>query len=277
MSKANNMPNPYTAQVIKKKSGQRTTCDWTESIALLDYVCSQIAERYDLFSRGQPRKATIIEVLARNTCISCVDRELRTKSMQRIDNMYTELHRLACSLLVEELYSQLVKNGHTVTVTTEENIKYGKVDVLIVPSNHGLSLHSNQMEIAVEVKTGFSLSLPQVFRYMLDNVDRTLILWRIRNKQILLFEGTKLKPLLTQFMKMIVSRAERFLSNPETSCEHVPECKSWSPNQRQLQAAFSDFSDAVVKTLPSVVETVVMMLDGKQIEATETKPIISSS
>jgi hypothetical protein len=269
MSKANNIPSPYAAQVIKKESGQRTTCDWTESIALLDYGCCTIAERYDLYSRGQPRKATIIEVLARNTCIACIDRELRTKSTQRIDNMYTELHQLACSLLIEELYCQLIKKGHTVTIATEENLKYGKVDVFIIPSHYGLSLRSNQTEIAVEVKTGFSLSLPQLFRYMIDNNHRSLVLWRIRNAQVLVFEGTVLKRLLTQFMMMIVSRADRLLSNRKFSCEHSIQHKSWSPNQQQLQEAFLDFSAGVVETMPSVVKAVVEILNGEQVSNVE--------
>lgn len=260
-SKANNMPIPYTALVIKKEAGQRTTCDWTESMALLDYACSQIADRYDLYSRGQPRKATIIEVLARNACIACVDKALRDKSFQRIDNMYSELHQLACSMLVEELYDQLVKNGHTVSITTEESVKYGKIDVFIVPSNIGLSLYSSKAEIAVEVKSGFSLSLPQLLRYMIDNDHRSLILWRIRNQQILLFDGAEIKELLVQFIKMIISRADRLLSTPEPTCKHNSERKNWVPSQHQLKETFSDFSAGIIKTLPNVVELIVTTLE----------------
>jgi hypothetical protein len=251
------MPNRKTIQIMKKENDQQTTNAWTEILPLLDYVCSQIADRYELFSKGQPRKAMIIEVLARNTCIACADKELRTKSFQRIDNMYTELHQLACSMLVEELYDQLVKNGRTVTITTEENIKYGKIDVFIVPSNYGLSLHSEHLEIAIEIKTGYSLSLVQIFRYIIDNDCRSLILWRIRNGQILVFEGKQVKQLLAQFVKMIISRADRLLEAPELNCKHTAEQKNWSPNSQQLQETFADFSKGIIKTLPSVVEAVV--------------------
>jgi hypothetical protein len=190
--------------------------------------------------------------------------------------MYTELHQLACSLLIEELYSQLVKNGHTVTIAAEESLKYGKVDVFIVPSSYGLSLHSNQVEIAVEVKTGFSLSLPQLFRYMMDG-DRSLILWRIRNEQILLFEGTEIKQLLEQFTKMVISRADRLLLSPKPQCKHTTERKSWSPNQQQLQETFSDFSKGIIKTLPSIVEAVVTKFERemKQMETDKDSPNIS--
>lgn len=172
---------------------------------------------------------------------------------------------LACNILVEELQTQLTERGYSVLVTSEKNLEYARADILIIPNRHGVDLHLNKKEVGIEVKTGVSLSFSQLLRYMLDNVDRTIILWRIRNKQILLFEGAKLKPLLTQFMKMIVSRAERLLSNSEMLCEHAHEYKIWLPSQQQLQEALSDFSDGVVKTLPSIVETVLTILGEEEV------------
>jgi hypothetical protein len=255
-----NVPKQQTVQSIKKESEQ-LKYDWWGMIALLDYACCKVAERYNLYLGDQPRKATIIEVLARTNCIGCVDKRLRTRTFERIDNMYTELHQFACSMLVEELYGQLVENGHRVTITTEENLKYGKADIFIVPNHYGLNLRSKNMEIAVEVKTGFSLSMPQILRYFVGNYQRSLVLWRIRNQQVLIFEGTEIRQLLVQFIRMIVSRADRLLLAPELKCKHAPERKRWSPNQQQLQEAFTDFSSGIIATLPSVVETVSMMCD----------------
>jgi hypothetical protein len=189
---------------------------------------------------------------------------LREKTNNHVDNFYIECHLLACNILVEKLQAQLTEKGYSVLVTNERKLEYGKVDILIIPNRHGVDLHLNKKEVGIEVKTGISLSFSQLFRYMLDNIDRTIILWRIRNRQILFFEGTKLKPLLTQFMIMIISRANRLLSNHEMPCQHTLESKNWSPNQQQLQEAFSDFSDGIVKTLPTIVETVVMMIEGEQ-------------
>jgi len=243
-----------------------------------DEACTKVAVNYALFySTGKPRKAQIIEIIARNTCASCIDKILREKPANNVDAFYTECHSLACNILVEELRTQLTEKGYSVLVANEKKLEYGKVDILIIPNRHGVDLRFNKKEVGIEVKSGFSLSLSQLFRYMLDNVDRTIILWRIRNKQVLLFEGTKLKPLLTQFMMMIVSRAERLLSNPEMSCKHTLELKNWSPNQQQLQDAFSDFSNGVVRTLPCIVETVVRMLDGEQTGNAENRFKISKS
>jgi len=229
-----------------------------------DEACTKIAVNYQLFySNGKPRKAQIIEIIAKTACTCCIDKLLHKKSSNIVDNFYTECHLLACNILVEELQARLSEKGYSVLITDEKKLEYGRVDILIVPNRHGIDLYSDKKEVGIEVKTGKSLSLSQLFRYMLDNTDRILILWRIRNRQILLFEGTKLKPLLTQFMKMIISRAERLLSNQEIPCEHALNYNNWSPNQHQLQEAFSDFSRSVIDTLPAIVESVTSMLDGE--------------
>jgi hypothetical protein len=235
-----------------------------EIVATIDYICAQIADRYDLFSKGLPRKATILEILARTSCISCIDKQFRNKIYHRIDAFYSEIHQVACGMLVEELYSSLVRNGHSVAISTEENVHFGKVDVFIIPTNYGLNLHSKKIEIAVEVKGGYSLSLPQIFRYLLDNENRSLILWRIRNQQVINFRGSEIRDLLANFARMIVFRADRLLSNPEMSCHHAHETSNWLPTQQQLQEAFSNFSNGIVKTLPTVLEAIITILNGEK-------------
>jgi hypothetical protein len=146
-----------------------------------------------------------------------------------------------------------------------------KADIFIIPCHYGLNLHSTNTEIAVEVKTGFSLSVPQILRYLVDNYQRSLVLWRIRNEQVLIFEGTEIQQLLVQFIRMIVSRADRLLLASELKCEHTTDHKMWTPNQQQLQETFSSFSRGIITTLSIVVETVVRLLD-KKINTFENKP-----
>jgi hypothetical protein len=252
-----NSPNRETIQIMKKENELKTTNAWNETLSLLDYVCIQIADRYDLFSKGQPRKAMILEILAKNACLGCLNKELKTKSFQRIDSIYSELHQLAANLLVEALHSQFVKNGHKVTIATEASIKYGTADILIIPSLHGISIHSNKLEIIIEIKTGFSLSISQLLRYLIDNNRRSLILWRIRNQQLLFLNAKEIEELLMQFVKMIIARGERLLKASEIDCSHSTETKNWSPNSQQLQETFSDFSRGIVETLPFVVKFIV--------------------
>ena len=261
-----NTANRKPFQIAKKVNDQQSALNWTETLSILDYVCIQIADRYDLLSKGQPRKAMILEILAKNACLGCINKELQARSFQRIDSIYNELHQLAANLLVEALHSQFVKNGHKVIIAAEASIRYGTADILIIPSNHGLSIHSSNVEIVVEIKTGFSLSIPQLLRYLIDNDRRSLILWRIRNQQLLFLDAKEIEQLLMQFVKMIIARGERLLEAREPDCSHSTETKSWSPNSQQLQETFTDFAKGLVSTLPTVIETIVHIIGESKIE-----------
>jgi len=238
------------------------TGDYEKIRMLFEDVCLEIAKRYNLYYKdGRPRRAKIIEVIARTVCITCMNRDLEKDVSSRVDYLYKECHQQACNILVEELYHRFSSMGLTVAISTEKAIQYGKADVLILLNGHGVSLLNDRKEVAVEIKTGYSLSLTQLYRYMLEKPDRDLVLWRIRNRQVLTFEGTSLKPLLIQFMRMFILRANRLLKDTEISCEHGFQNRNWSPNQQQLQEAFSDFAHSVIETLPSVIEVVIKMLE----------------
>lgn len=231
-----------------------------------DEACDKVALKYNLFyGNGKSRRAQIIETLTKTPCTSCLDKMLRKTSTNAIDNFYTQCHILTCNILVEELYSRLIDRGYTVSLTTENDVGgYGKIDVLLIPNHHGVDLYFDKKEVAIEVKTGQSFAFSQVLRYLLDNERRTILLWRIKNRQILYFEGPKLKPLTTQFMKMVISRAERLLSKKETSCAHHLAERNWSPSQERLQEALSDFSKGIMETLPSVVEAIIAILSKEE-------------
>ena len=245
------------------KKDSKSTIDSVnqDAVSTIDYLCSQIAERYNLFSSGRPRKAAIVEVLARNPCLGCIDKEFQKVTSQRIDAFYSELHGLASSLVVEALYKVILNRGHSVMITTEENVHFGKIDVFIVPTSFGLNLHSARLEIGIEIKGGYSLSLPQIFRYMLDCENRLLILWRIRNQQVISFHASEVRGLLEQFNKMIIGRADRLLSTEHPACRHNAHSGNWSPNQEQIKETFVDFSHGIVETLPLVLKLVMEALD----------------
>jgi len=72
---------------------------------LLDKVCSQVADRFTLYnSNGKPRKATIIDVIAKSSCLACIARKLSKEAAHNdVDALYMECHMLAVNVLVEEL------------------------------------------------------------------------------------------------------------------------------------------------------------------------------
>jgi hypothetical protein len=54
---------------------------------LLDQVCSEVAQRFTLYgSNGKPRKAAIIDALAKSSCLSCITRKLSNRARSLQDN-----------------------------------------------------------------------------------------------------------------------------------------------------------------------------------------------
>ncbi len=111
----------------------------------------------------------------------------------------------------------------------------------------------------VEVKTGFSLSLSQLFRCMFDNAQ-SLVLWRVRSRQVLVLERIELEPLLELFMKMTIVRGKRLLARLDGPCSHESQLRNWSSSQQELQGMLSDFLNAVTETLPIAVDAVLRKL-----------------
>lgn len=232
---------------------------------LLDQICSQIADRFSLYnSNGKPRKSTIIDTLANSTCLTCIARKLSGHATANdVDALYRECHRLAVNMLVEELYNLLSGMGYVVVVSSEAKIEYGKVDVIITLTNYGIDLRSNTNELMVEVKTGISLSLSQLFRYLLDKRGNTIVVWRIRRRQVLVFNIQDFEQLLVEFVKMCIMRGSRLLSSPQPpTCQHTPR-SGWQPTQEELQNMFQDFAKAITETLPHVLKAILERLDIK--------------
>lgn len=228
---------------------------------LLDNICSEIASRFSLYqSNGDPSKNTIVEILAKSTCLACLTKWFSDRVDNKVDTIYKECHKLAVNVLVEELYYLLNQLGYKVLISTESELEYGKVDILITVTNYGLSLKKSAKELLVEVKTGNSLSLTQIFRYLLDSKSENIIVWRIRRRQVLVFNVNEIKPLLIEFMRMLCLRGIRLLSSQQIQpCQHKWE-RCHQPKQEELEEMFRDFSKALIETLPSILQVVIKRL-----------------
>jgi len=236
---------------------------------LLDQVCSEVAKRFSLYtSNGKPRKATIISVIAKFACLACIVKELSAQATGNVDALYTECHRLAVNVLVEELYSLLKGMEYNVVISTEAVLEYGKADISITITNYGIDLKYNTNELLVEVKTGNSFSLCQLFRYLIAKRSNSLLVWRVRKRQILVFNTENIKPLLMEFMRMVCLRGTRLLSSPRLTCEHIKR-PDYKPTQEALQEMFQDFAKALVETLPYILEAIAESLG---IDGSKAKP-----
>ncbi|MEM2144904.1 MAG: hypothetical protein QW279_06055 [Candidatus Jordarchaeaceae archaeon] len=240
-----------------------SSTNFEEVERLLEEVCSKIATHYNLFyENGKPRKSIIIEAIANFPCLICLTERLFDRTATKnVDAFYKECHRLAVNILFEKLYHLLDQRGYKIAVLTEAELKYGKADLLIMVTNYGLNLQSKVKELLVEVKTGNSLSFTQIFRYLLDPKSDTIIVWRIRKRQVLVFNTEKFKPLLAEFMRMICLKAIRLLSSQQTQpCQHAHPL-NYQPTQTELEKTFEDFSEAFVETLPAVLQIILKQLE----------------
>jgi hypothetical protein len=229
----------------------------------LNEICLDLAVRFNLYDlNSKPSNATIVDALAKSSCLICIAENLSNKKrVNNVDTLYRECHRLAVNVLVEELYYTLDQMGYKVAVSTEADLEYGKADVLITVTNYGLNLKDKTKELLVEVKTGNSLSLSQLFRYLLDSKSGAIVVWRVRKRQVLAFNAQIIKPLLTEFTRMICLRGIRLLLSPQLQpCQHVKQ-SNYLPTQHELQEMFKDFSEALIETLPYAIETILRELD----------------
>lgn len=229
-------------------------------IPQLDSLIFQIAKNFCLFSKGDPRRAFIIEALSKNTCITCLKKQLDNHIFQSIDGIYDELHHFALSVLLEALYKEFDIRSCRIRIIAEESIKYGTADILLEPYNK----ISNDSEILIEIKTGFSISISQLLRYLIDNENRSIFIWRIRNQQILFVQSSEVQSLIIHFTKMLIFRANRFLQTKEFSCNHLINSKVFTPTSVQIQESISDFSTGLTKTLPFLVKNIASKFEGEK-------------
>jgi len=233
--------------------------NFEETRELFDHVCLDIASRFNIYSlNGKPRKGAIIDNVTKTACLQCIVDRLTDKTrVSGVDSLYKECHRLAVNILIERLYYLLNQVGYNVLISTEEELRYGKADILITVTSYGLNLKGNAKELIVEVKTGNSLSLSQLFRYLLNERSDKIIVWRVRKRQILVFNAQKIKPLLIEFMRMICLRANRLLLSQQIQPCHHAKQSNYTATQEELEKMFEEFSEALVETLPSVTQTIL--------------------
>jgi hypothetical protein len=232
---------------------------------ILDQICLQIARTFNLYaSNGKLCKALIIDTIAESPCLACIVQKLSAGSRDTlIDDFYRECHKLAVNCLIEELHYAFAKIGYNVVISSETELDYGRADVIISVTKQGINLKCKSRDLLIEVKTGNSLSFSQLFRYLLDGRSDSVIVWRVRKSQVLVFNVQKFKPLLAGFIRMICLRAKRLLSSQQIQpCQHAKQ-SNHQPSQEELEKAFKEFSEALVETLPAVLQTVLKQLEDK--------------
>ena len=229
----------------------------------LDRTCSEIAKRFNFcLPNGEPRTAAIIDILGSSPRIGRIVKKLQQQHRPDVDAVYLENHRLAVGILVARLQSFLAENGYKVSVLPEAKLEHCTADVLIVPTRYGVNLQHDGKEIIIEVKTGKSFSYSQLFRYLLDVPNATLVLWRIKKRQVVVLRRKSLQPMLQAFIEMCILRGERVLAAKTVKCQNSAAPKNFTLSSREFEDTFNDFAEALMKTLPVVLKKVLREIES---------------
>ncbi|MCS4538543.1 MAG: hypothetical protein HYY67_06790 [Thaumarchaeota archaeon] len=175
-------------------------------------------------SSEKPSPARIMSLLSSHSCDLYVKHALATKSdysNNKSDNYFLEKHEYALRKLVERLKTELLKHGMSFHVYTEADSEVGHFDVLIKTNGSTVELEMPKGRVVIEMKTGFSINLSQLERYLLDTP--TLILCRILPGHVMCIRAEDYSELLTESLADQLDKADRILEGqpilvPGTDC-----------------------------------------------------------
>ncbi len=226
----------------------------------LDDICERIAEKFKLYDvQGRARKAFIIDTLMKYNCYGCIAKLLVSKHDGRADAIYIENHALAVNLLVEMLRFHFNVNNLPLDAVGDFCGNFGRMDVVVVPTNSGVILEAKDKVIIIEVKTGKGFSYVQLLRYMFEKPNATAILWRVAERQVIVLEGKKLQRLLMLSAMAAIHRGVSILRLTDVACNHDP-CrvkKATMEDQKHVE----NFLEELQESISKVVETVSRLLN----------------
>ena len=224
----------------------------------LDCLIRQLADKFNLFYNGRPRKAFILDVLLRYGCLGCIVKALTKQNTSRIDDIYTENHRLAVNLLCEQLKAKLKAENFKVVVEEKVPGNYGKMDIVVKSTLYGLQLQLATFQIVVEVKCGKSLRYSQLFRYFLQDPSvSVIVVWRVTMHQIIVLERAKISNLLPFVVDTAIRKAQAILNDAVPPCEHSFSDKVYTVANPQVLV--DDLIEGM-SYLPEVVNKIVNLL-----------------
>ena len=173
---------------------------------------AQIATSHHLIRNNIPMTASAMKILSRYPCELRAAHELTHFFEARKDNFdpyFTEKHRFAQMRLVERLKNEFCGLGRRVLISTEAKSPSGIYDILIKVNGNDVEVIKGEERIIVEIKTGSSVSLDQLERYLLDEV--TVVLCRVAFGHVTVLRPRDYIDLLSRGLADYIEKAERIL------------------------------------------------------------------
>jgi hypothetical protein len=216
--------------------------------------CGLLAKKYGLCGpNGDPRTSMVLSQIASSSRLCCVTKALRNRISAKIDPYYLSKHDFAANLIAEALNERLTSLHYEVRVDTEVHRKPGRYDIILEPCGNGPELSNHNCEIGIEVKTGLSIDVAQLIRYIID-VD-TLILARTQPKQVAVIRQKDLIAPLSAIISIWISRTSRLLADAAPICSHEEHNgPQYFLSGKALESDILTFIQALTEVVNSILE-----------------------
>lgn len=150
--------------------------------------------------------ASILSILQKYQCLLKCQHDISNPSYDNnIDPLYTAKHDFVKAKLIDTLF---YKFGYLMTISSEHVIKTGKLDIAIFPDR--ILLTSNSKNIAIEIKSGKSIDLFQIERYLFET--DVLIVLRVPTQDVFLVRALSAGNDLLRSIDLITDKIDRILA-----------------------------------------------------------------
>jgi hypothetical protein len=130
---------------------------------------------------------------------------------KKIDEFYNAKHEWIKKKIIDAIVDEF---SDLVTVKSEDFVSYGKLDIGIQFDNMRIILEYGRKNIAIEIKTGYSVKsdhFNQIERYLID-VD-VLIRIRVPTEDVVVLYNTFIKDKLIKDLTKLTRKADEIISD----------------------------------------------------------------
>jgi hypothetical protein len=210
-----------------------------EVLRLRDELLGLAAQISAKYSQKFSEKS-VVNMLMEYACERYIIEKLRlgARDEDDVDRAWRSLHGYAVALLLERLKNRLTESGFHVGVAIEAESPTGFYDIMLRANGTGIEILNGDKSICLEAKTGFSISLSQLEKYLWNGA--TIILVRFATSDVITFRPSEWAALLKAVLIDRIEKARRIVAGKailvqSVSCKQCPleSCRFYRGGRRE--------------------------------------------
>jgi len=208
--------------------------------------------------------------------------ELSSKRVNlAVDPFYLQRHEFVKNRFIELLCIELSNRGLNPKIISEDSEELGTVDVVIKNIGSGFAILNNSINIRVEIKTGASLDLNQIIRYLV-NCD-SLVLLRVPSEDAIILRRREFLPVIERTLTLLQEKLKcmlEHLDNPSVipgrycatcgaECDYASKVSrnyknNYANLERDLKSALIKTDKAIYKAIQLIITEIENDLSGDE-------------